>query len=323
MNLRHKADRLLLRGIAPLLLTLCLPLSALATPPAEAIQEGYTVNTFTSDFTAQTVDMNRTLNRGYKWYLADLFDVRANPAGVKINGDGSATFYGDNTGAAGTLLSIAPYPGTNSWVGTAFGGGGYIEAVFNYNPAQVTATHQNGWHAYPAFWSLAMEGNVVGSNQWPGQAAGYQHSVEVDFFEADHITQPTTYGVGLHDWWGIPNKTCNPGLCKISPFPAGVQAPPAGTNFTQYHTYGFLWVPATATTDGFVDAFFDGQRTGYKVSWTQYTNQPPTPAGKTWAYGKMDQQHLFFILGTGTGETYTVKSVNVWQKNASGNMTNN
>jgi len=322
MNLRDRADRLLGSRITPLLLTLCLPLTALATPPAEVAEYGYSENTFSSNFTAKTVDMNRTLNRGYKWYVANIFGKRANTADLKINSNGTVTLLGDDTGATGALMSVANYPGTNDWVGTSFGGGAYIEAVFSYNPAQVEATHKHGWHAYPAFWSLAMEGNIEGTAQWPGQAPGYQHSVEVDFFEADHVNDPTSYGVGMHDWWGIPNKTCSSGLCKISPFPAGIKKPPAGTNFEEFHTYGFLWVPATATKDGFVDAFFDGQRLNYKVSWTKYTNQPPTPEGKSWAFGKTDQEHLFFILGTGTGETFTVKSVNVWQKNTAENMTN-
>jgi hypothetical protein len=324
MNSTRKTHRLLLRGIAPLLLTLSLPLTALAAPPAEAIQAGYTVNTFASNFTAQTVDMNRTLNRGYKWYLADMFSKQANPAGVKINSDGSVTMLGDQTGALGALMSIAPYRGTNTFVGTAFGGGAYIEAVMSYDPAQVTAAKiaNPRERIWPSFWSLPMEGNVIqGADHWPGQPAGYVHNVEVDFFEADYPTNPARYGVGMHDWWGIRNVTC-PGLCKISPNPPGVQLPPAGTNFKQFHTYGFLWVPATATTPGFVDAFFDGQRTGYKVSWTQYTNQPPTPVGMPWAFGKTDQQHLFFILGTGVGQTFTVKSVNVWQKNTARNMSN-
>jgi hypothetical protein len=322
MNSTRKAHRLLLRGIAPLMLTLSLPLTALAGPPAEAIQAGYTVNTFASDFTAQTVDMNRTLNRGYKWYLADMFSKQSNPAGVRINSDGSVTLLGDNTGAVGALMSIAPYRGTDSYVGTAFGGGAYIEAVLSYDPAQVTATHTGARYPYPSFWSLPMEGNVIlGADHWPGQPAGYVHNVEVDFFEADYPTAPTRYGVGMHDWWGIKGITCPPGLCKVSPPPPAVTPPPAGTNFQQYHTYGFLWVPATATTKGHIDAFFDGQK-AYTYSWTQFTNQAPTPVGQPWAYGRLDQQHMFFILGTGVGETFTVKSVNVWQRNASANMTN-
>jgi hypothetical protein len=91
---------------------------------------------------------------------------------------------------------------------------------------------------------------------------------------------------------------------------------------TQYHTYGFLWVAATASTEGIISAYFDGVLVGATRNWTQYTDQAPTPVGKTWAFGRLDQQHMFFILGAGVGEPMTVKSVNVWQKNASSNMTN-
>jgi hypothetical protein len=219
---------------------------------------------------------------------------------------------------------MAPYRGTDTFVGTAFGGGAYIEAVFSYDPATVTATHTGARYPYPAFWTLPMEGNVIlGANQWPGQPAGYQHNVELDFFEADLVNKPTAYGAAaLHDWYGIPNVTC-PGMCKVSMLsPSGERDPPAGTDFKQFHTYGFLWVPATATTQGYIDAYFDGHLIGYRHSWSQYTNQPPTPVGQPWAFGRVDQQHMFFILGTGVGEPFTVKSVNVWQKNASANMSN-
>ena len=71
-----------------------------------------------------------------------------------------------------------------------------------------------------------------------------------------------------------------------------------------------------------MSAYFDGQLLGHTVSWTQFTGQPPTPVGQPWVFGRMDQQHLFFILGSGLGQPFTVKSVNVWQKNASSNLSN-
>src|SRR5579863_3422898 len=136
MNLTRKVRRLLLCGIAPLMLTLSLPLTALAAPPEEAAAHGYTVDTFSSNFTARTVDMNHTLNRGFKWYLFDMFSKKASPLGITLNSDGSMTLSGDTTGALGELSSVSPYHGTNTFVGTAFGGGAYIEAVLHYDPAQ-------------------------------------------------------------------------------------------------------------------------------------------------------------------------------------------
>ncbi len=322
MNSRQRA---LLNALALLVLTPSLSLAAASTLPAPASEYGYDIITFESNFSKETVDMNRTLNRGYKWYLLDLFSHQASAAGVQLNTDGSVTLLGDKPGVAGSLTSIAPYRGTNTFVGTAFGGGFYVEAVFNFNYAQVSATHVPGAHlGIPAFWALPVESvGVHGTNQWPGQPAGYQHNVEFDFFEADYWTKPTAYGMSLHDWWGIQNVTCTPGLCGLAfQNPNGERDVPAGTDLTKYHTYGTLWVPATATTKGICAAYFDGQLIGHTRNWTQYTNQPPTPVGQTWLFGRIDQQHMFFILGTGEGQPFNVKSVTVWQKDASKNLVN-
>jgi len=312
-----------------LALTLAVPLAAFgSTPtPAPASAQGYDTVTYTSNFTSDTVDVNRTLDRGYKWYLSDLFNRVASASSVQLNADGSVSLLGDNTGAGNSLTSAAPYRGTNTFVGTSFGGGFYVEAVFSFNYADVAKTHPAGTHGFPtpAFWSLPMESiGVSGSNQWPGQAAGYQHNVEYDFFEADYWSKPTTYGMGLHDWWGIPGKTCAPGLCGVGfTNPSGSRVAPAGTDFSAYHTYGNLWVPATATTPGRVATYFDGQLIGSNArTWTQYTNQAPSPVGQPWTFGRLDQQHMFFILGTGVGEPFNVKSVTVWQKDGSQNIVN-
>jgi len=308
---------------AALMLAAALPSTALAAVPPPAAAHGFNENTFSSNFTTKTVDMNDTQNRGFKWYIYDLFSKKASATGVQLNSDGSATLVGDKTGAGGALMSINAYFGTNTYVGTAFGGGAYIEAVLHYDPAQVDAVHAGGVRApYPSFWGLPMEGNVIlGANQWPGQPAGYVHNVEADFFEADYV-QSTMYGVGAHDWYGIKGKTCA-NLCVVSfQNPSGARIAPAGTDMKQFHTYGFLWVAATASTDGVISAYFDGVLIGATRTWTQYTDQAPTPVGKTWTFGRLDQQHMFFILGAGVGEPMTVKSINVWQKNTASNMTN-
>jgi len=313
-----------MRSIAPLIFSVALPLQALADPPEAAAAQGYNVNTFSSNFTLQTVDMNNTRNRGFKWYLFDLYSITAKSTGVLLRTDGSVTLIGDATGADGQLMSVSKYPGTDTYTGTAFGGGAYIEAVLHYDPALVAKAHAKYRAPYPAFWGLPMEGNIIaGADQWLGQPAGYIHDVETDFFEADYPTKPTAYGAGMHDWYGIEGKTCPPGLCGISfTNPSGERDPPAGTDFTQYHTYGFLWVPATPTTNGYVSAYFDGAPIGGTHEWTQFTDQAPTPVGQPWLFGRVDQQHIFFILGTGEGENMTVQSVNVWQQSASSNLIN-
>ena len=142
----------------------------------------------------------------------------------------------------------------------------------------------------------------------------------MDFFEADYYAKPSAYGVGLHDWYGIPRVTC-PVLCGVHMNnPTGERDPPAGTDFTQYHTYGFLWIPATSGSNGSMSAYFDGKLVGNTRTWTEFTDQAPTPVGKPWTFGRIDQQHLFMILGTGVGQPFTIRSVNVWQRNASRNI---
>ena len=344
MSSNEKAHRTLSCGLVSLALTLMVPLAAGASPqtsdeapdieaaastatPSPASENGYDTITYTSTFTTKTVDINHTLKRGYKWYLLDLFGRQASASGVKLNSDGSLSLLGDNTGAAGQLASMVPYRGTNSYVGTAFGGGFYMQTVFNFNYADVKKTHPTGavHVTTPAFWSLAAESvGFSGTDQWPGQAKGYQHNVEFDFFEADYWTTQNAYGMGLHDWWGIPGKTCSPGLCGLGFLnPSGERVVPKGTNFGAYHTYGTLWVPATAKTKGFTASYFDGALIGQNThTWTEYTNQAPTPVGKSWAFGRLDQQHMFFIIGSGAGQPFNVKSVTVWQKNASKNLVN-
>ena len=197
--------------------------------------------------------------------------------------------------------------------------------VMAFSQAAVAAGHAAGNQYWPSFWSMAMEGNVTPGNQWPGQAAGYTHTVELDMFEADVWWKPTVpaWGSGLHDWYGIPGKTCPPGTCVVSMInPSGERDAPAGTNLDTLHTYGFLWIAATATTKGSFATYFDGKLVGYTQSWTQFTNQAPTPVGKTWTYGQLDKQHMYFIMGSGNNNPFKLASVNVWQKSAAENMTN-
>jgi len=293
-----------------------------ASAPPEAAQVGYATNTFSSTFTGTTVDLKNTKNRGFKWYLWDLFVPHANPADVVLNSDGTATLLG-GSGENALLVTAVAYNATNAFAGTAFGGGAYIEAEMKFDPkngAAAAAAHIWGW---PAFWAMQIEGNLVGSNQWPGQSPDYVHSIETDFFEGMHISpQPKSpgYGGAMHDWYGVRDKTCA-NLCTVNmPFSEGFRVVPAGTDFTQFHRYGFLWVPATKTSAGYAKFYFDDQQLGPAHEWQLYTDQPPPAANQPWAYGVLDQRHMFLIIGTGRTQPLTVRSVNVWQRNGASNL---
>ena len=300
----------------------CTPVIA-AQAPSPASQAGYTQNTFSANFTSSNVDIANSKDPGYSWYLWNLYGSHASPAAIGLNSDGSVTLAGDTVGPGGELMTATAARNSAGFVGTAFGGGAYIEATFKFNPADVIRANNKYW---PAFWSLALEASVrPGANQWPGQAHGFQHQIEVDFFE--YLLQgyggpQNAYSSSMHDWYGIYKSTCPPGLCQVGfEFNESKRLAPAGTDFTQYHTYGSLWVPATSAASGYIQFFFDGEPIGAVRKWSQYTDQPPTnPKQQPWAFGVLDRQHLVLILGTGPQEPMTVQSVNVWQASASQNL---
>lgn len=310
-------------ALNPFSITVATVASDANAAPAYAAAVGYKTNTFSANFTNATVDTTNSKRSGFQWYPYTLFSSRPNLAAIGLNKDSSVTLAGDVTGPNGEISSAVPAKNSAGFVGTAFGGGAYIEATFKFNPNSVAAAKLKGW---PSFWSLAAEGSVVGngSNQWKGQAKGYYHQIEYDFFEYDYLSNgaaSNVYSSAMHDWYGIYKVSCPGGYCQqTTPTAINKRAAPTNTDFTQYHRYGFLWVPATATTEGYARAYFDGEPIGTDVRWTQYSSQFPTPNGQSWAYGVMDQQHLVLIFGTGLNEPMTVESVNVWQTSSANNL---
>jgi hypothetical protein len=127
------------------------------------------------------------------------------------------------------------------------------------------------------------------------------------------------YGATLHNWFGTWKKTCRSGWCDIST-PAPAMYVPRDTNWNQYHSYGFLWVPAKAARSGYVQFFFDNKPVGKRVSWSA-CSKAASPLVKHYsAYCILDHQHLVLILGTGIGEPMTVRSVHVFQQSAKFNL---
>jgi hypothetical protein len=289
--------------------------------PPYAANIGYTVNTFSTIFSTATVDTSGAGPSGFKWYPWNFYGRHANTGAFKFNGDGSITLGGDVTGPNGQLVTAIAAKNQPKFLGTAFGGGAYIEAEFKFDPDDVAKAGSKGW---PSFWSLGLEDSALGGSQWPGQPTGFRHSVEVDVFEYLYLpynVPRNIYGAGMHDWYGIPNVTCPKGLCAQHMDSKDTKrATPIGTDLRQYHRYGLLWVPATDTTAGYVRYYFDGQPLGGDQRWTKFADQPPPPTNQAWSFGRLDQQHLVLILGTGVNEPLTIRSVNVWQASDANNL---
>ena len=280
--------------------------------PPQAAAVRYTVHTFSSRFNASDVDITGSSKTGFKWYPWKFFGSAAKLSGIAINTDGSVTLSGDTTGPNGQLATVSLAKMSTGFVGTAFGGGGYFEATLKFDPQDVLT---NGFRGWPSWWSLAIEHIAhLDTEQWSQQEVGYEHFIEVDFFEYDLSAQVTNkdwnyYGGAMHDWYGVYS---NGFKHESLPYFIVKRKVPTDIDFTQYHQYGFLWVPATASTKGYAQYYFDGRRLGQTTVWSQYTNQLPPPRSP-WRFGIIDTNHLVLILGTGVKMPMTIKSVDVWQ----------
>lgn len=298
--------------------------AAQESPPAAAAQAGYALHTFAGTFSPATVDLAATEKRGFQWYNWHLFGSRSDPHGIVVNGDGSVTLTGQTGEAGGELVSAVQRSEDEPFVGSSFGGGAYIEATIKWQPLPPGSTKVPGW---PAFWAMALEGHMPPlSSQWPGQVAGYRHDIETDFFEAlpDDAGAPR-YGASLHDWYGVLNHTCAPEqACQVQMRHwTGQRTVPASTDFSQYHRYGFLWIPATPQRKGSAQFFFDGVQVGYVYEWEPLSTPPlPPPPTAQQAFAILDRSHLFLILGTAPLQPMTVRTVDVWQSGTAANLTN-
>jgi hypothetical protein len=92
---------------------------------------------------------------------------------------------------------------------------------------------------------------------------------------------------------------------------------PAGTNPAQPHWYGGLHVPATATTKGYFEWYFDHKKVGNRISWDKYNPaSPPPPAKNSSAYAVMDERNLYWIAGSGPSNPITISAFEAWQPRA-------
>jgi hypothetical protein len=291
----------------------------LSDVPPQAAAANFKVRTFSSNFSADQVDFTNTSKFGFKWYPYHFFGAQTKLDSLSRNSDGSITLLGDTTGPNGELATASWTGMSGGFVGTAFGGGGYFEATFKFEPHDVIKNDFNGW---PSWWSMAIEHMAnLDTRQWPDQQEGYEHFIEVDFFEynlKDYVQRGAinNFGGTLHDWFGVYDGRYSHVTLPSRVF---VREVPASTDFTQYHRYGFLWVPATATQDGYAEHYFDGQRVGRRIAWRQYANQAPPPK-PPWTFSIIDRNHLVLILGTGPNQPMTVLSVNVWQASDAHNL---
>ena len=305
--------------------------------PAGASANGYTINTFhTGPFTTSNVDTTQTYHPGYQWYFPNYFGPPQSPSALTINPDGSVTMAGtgnDTLGSLGLIVNATPYHGTG------FGCGAYITAEMSFPGIFVSNGHAG---QSITLYLMALEHLVypqgASEQAWAAQPPPYDHFIEIDTIEFNTgQTYGSNYSGTLHDWYGDYNVTCpGAGYCGIDnrqTTPTNIFVLPGlrvnvekNTDFTLFHRYATLWVPATSLTNGILAFYFDDILIN-EFQYTQFTTQPPPPGVPPsqivpWTWGIVDNQHLGLILGGTVVNPLTVRSVDVWQNANACNLTN-
>ncbi len=217
---------------------------------------------------SSTIDVNNTQKDGYKWYVKGMWFPSTSPSMYEVR-----PAY---EGASG-VLAIKDAPVAMSWNfsttlfddtapegyrGTVFlpGKGIYYEARIAC--ADLTHINKNGWAGFwsgtmpiasrprngnPPPWSMSVENMPMPG--WPGR----WETIENDIMEYNPSWgHPQQFDSTLHDWSSSPKG-------NIGNFNSLVY-PPAGTDYTQWHTHGQLWIPASAENGwhGYRQVYFDG-----------------------------------------------------------------
>ncbi len=218
---------------------------------------------------SRSIDVNNTQKDGYKWYVKGMWFPSTSPSMYDI--------LPSYKGAKGVLM-IKDAPVSMSWDfsttlydnavpegyrGTVFlpGKGIYYEARIACG--DLAHIGKNGWAGFwsgtmpipsrprnmnPPPWSFCAENTPMPG--WPGK----WEAIENDIMEYNPSWgHPQLFNSTIHDWSSGKENG------NIGNFNAVVY-PPAGTDFTQWHTYGQLWIPASAENDwhGYRQVYFDG-----------------------------------------------------------------
>ena len=266
--------------------------------PAEAAAVGYDTETFGPAINVGTTPNPTT---SYPQFINGANVVPYQFTGTswtnigETNSNGSVTLNGTGEAFGNGLATASVTAPGQTLNGIAFGGGGYFQVTMSGNGPM-------------SFWMNDAETMNGVSN---GTGADPQDS----WMEADIAEFDTTgvYGFALHNWYGAVGSGNEVNTGAISGSPVS----PPGANYSQPNTYGLLWVPATATTQGYAKFYFNGTQVGNTITWNQYV---PGQSAADNPYAVMDELHMVPILGAGSGSTVTFSNLEVWQASASNDI---
>ena len=280
-------------------------------PPAQAAAAGFHTLVFNQGGDAGwNVDTNHTGAPGFAWYESGGFYGASDAVTTVSNG---VLTLASNSMTSATRQIVGNDAG---YVGYAFGDGFYVEAEIAIDAGCVP----DGSGVFSAFWGLPVEKELVLSvtDDWPGQARGYEHYVELDFME--YWGSYTSFY--MLDWWGVWQQTCPSGFCDCGNNGGcggvpdnGPDDVPMGTSFSNFNVYGALVVPSQANDGGtgYTQGYFNNSPTPSHNSWSAYAPAlGPPPSGKQ-IFAATDVGHYYLIANTTPGCGMQMAYVRVWQ----------
>jgi hypothetical protein len=194
--------------------------------------------------------------------------------------------------------------------GVAFGGGLYAEIEWSWeNPPSPGYQNVDGW---PSWWATQVES----SDRFSTPELPNRQNLEFDNCEYMNKTDSTEYNCGIIHWHGGAGAKYSNNDAGIS----GSAHSPAGTDVTQRHRIGWLWVPATATSRGYIESYFDGEFNGKRYEWDEYGGGGTPGHDDCSPFSCIDAGHSELWFGTGTKNPLTVYSVRVYQRDRSQNL---
>jgi len=261
----------------PLLFAFLLPMPKTAASDPPPPVHGYHL-VFSDDFRA--IDLSPDGAGAHTWYEgvwysanhAPLQNIEATPSGLTLTW---------TRGQAAPDTSVATFSlrgkSEHAW---RFG---YFEVRMKWKPEP---------GAWPAIWLL------------PNIRSAPQEMGELDIFEGNSEL-PSSYFGTIHHWKRDPADPTKMIDLQNSGSSTGFVLPP-GTDFTQFHTYGFLWEPEKVTW------YFDGKPMHTEPAYPIFSSQDYSliigmQAGAKWVLGNLDGV-------TADRMSLMVDWVRVWQK---------
>jgi hypothetical protein len=246
-----------------------------------------------------------------KSFFASQYDAYAGMFSVS---NGVLTFKDAGNPWSEVLDTAHPANNKYGYIGTVFSGGRGVYAEARIAALNIGSIGKTGW---PSFWSGDMKGETKRGDAMPGWPNEIEN-IENDYMEYNpNWGNPGNWYSTMHDWGSDGQNVANTN---------SVITPAVGTDYTKYHTYGMLWVPASAENgwNGYRQAYFDGvpqQAVCWTGSQTYKAGIFPGTAESMGSYlfSLTDQDKFQLILGSSQGgiPTMNVDYVRVYAVDAS------